>query len=75
MVDVVLVMSVNHGFAGQPFIHNTIDKTRRLRKMLREQYSEAKIAIDGAISPAIVRELAADVDMFIPVPPGCSVRK
>lgn len=33
--------------------------------MLREQYSEAKIAIDGAISPAIVRELAADVDMFI----------
>ncbi|VEI73173.1 Ribulose-phosphate 3-epimerase [Serratia fonticola] len=65
VVDVVLVMSVNPGFAGQPFIHNAIDKTRRLRQMLREHHSAAKIAIDGAISPDIVKALAADVDMFI----------
>ncbi|HEI8866479.1 ribulose-phosphate 3-epimerase [Serratia sp. AKBS12] len=65
VVDVVLVMSVNPGFAGQPFIANAIGKTRRLRKMLAEHSSKAKIAIDGAVSPEIVKTLAMEADMFV----------
>ncbi len=65
VVDVVLVMSVNPGFAGQPFIDNAIDKSQRLRQLLDKHNSQAKIAIDGAISPQIVRTLAKDVDMFV----------
>lgn len=33
-VDMVLLMSVNPGFGGQKFIEHTIDKLRRLRKMI-----------------------------------------
>jgi len=62
---VVLVMSVNPGFAGQPFIDSAIDKTRRLRQLLNQHHSRAEIAIDGAISPQVVTTLAQDVDKFI----------
>ena len=33
-VDMVLLMSVNPGFGGQTFIENTIQKVKRLRKMI-----------------------------------------
>ena len=33
-VDMVLLMSVNPGFGGQTFIENTIQKVKRLRKLL-----------------------------------------
>lgn len=65
VVDVVLVMSVNPGFARQPFIDSAIDKTRRLRQMLNQHHSRAEIAIDGAISPQVVAALAQDVDKFV----------
>lgn len=65
VVDVVMVMSVNPGFAGQPFITSSVSKIRRLKAMLQQHQSKAQITIDGAISPEIVRTLGADVDMFI----------
>lgn len=65
VTDVVLIMSVNPGFAGQPFIHSAMDKTRRCRELLMRHGSAAQIAVDGAISPDVVAQLAADVDMYI----------
>ncbi|HBM9259588.1 TPA: ribulose-phosphate 3-epimerase [Citrobacter freundii] len=65
VTDAIMVMSVNPGFAGQPFITASIDKIRRLKAMLKQHQSQAQIAIDGAISPQVVRALANDVDMFI----------
>lgn len=65
VIDVVMVMSVNPGFAGQPFIAASVSKVRRLKAMLQQHQSKAQIAIDGAISPDIVRTLGSDVDMFI----------
>ena len=35
-VDMVLLMSVNPGFGGQKFIENTIQKVKRLRKLIQE---------------------------------------
>lgn len=65
VVDVVLVMSVNPGFAGQPFIPSSCNKVRRLKELLKRHQSNARIAIDGAISPEVVNALGSDVDMFI----------
>lgn len=49
-VDMVLLMSVNPGFAAQKFIPNTVEKTRRLRRLIDESGSKAKIQIDGGIN-------------------------
>ncbi len=48
-VDYVLVMSVNPGFGGQKFIPATLDKLRRLRRMIQTSGARARIEIDGGI--------------------------
>ncbi len=48
-LDYVLVMSVNPGFGGQPFIPGSVDKVRRVRDLLRSAGSRAHIEIDGGI--------------------------
>jgi ribulose-phosphate 3-epimerase len=47
--DYVLVMSVNPGFGGQKFIPTSIDKVRRLRRMIEERNLDIRIEIDGGI--------------------------
>lgn len=49
-VDMVLLMSVNPGFGGQKFIPGTIDKIKRLRKMIDDQGLNTHIEIDGGIN-------------------------
>ena len=44
-----MLMSVNPGFGGQEFIPNSIDKLRRLRRMIDSRGLQAKIEIDGGI--------------------------
>ena len=57
-------MSVNPGFGGQKFIPQTVDKLKRLRKMIDESGSHALIQIDGGVqaetAPLLV-EAGADV--------------
>lgn len=48
-VDYVLVMSVNPGFGGQKFIPTSIDKVRRLRRMIDERQLDVRIEIDGGV--------------------------
>lgn len=55
--DFVLLMSVNPGFGGQTFITESLDKIRRLRKMLDERGIKARIEVDGGID----RENIADI--------------
>jgi ribulose-phosphate 3-epimerase len=47
--DFVLLMSVNPGFGGQKFIPTSIDKLRRLRRMIDERGLATRIEIDGGI--------------------------
>ena len=49
-LDMVLLMSVNPGFAAQQFIPGTLDKITRLRRLLDETGSKALIQIDGGIN-------------------------
>ncbi len=64
-IDVVLMMSVDPGFAGQPFIPATLDKIRRLSAMITARGAATQIAIDGAISPTVVGQLATEVSYFV----------
>ena len=63
-VDLVLLMSVNPGFGGQTFIENTLNKVKRLRKLMDECGSEALIEVDGGVqgetAPRLV-QAGADV--------------
>ncbi len=47
--DYVLLMSVNPGFGGQAFIPESLDKVRRLRRMIDERGLHTRIEIDGGI--------------------------
>src|SRR6476469_9675369 len=47
--DYVLVMSVNPGFGGQQFIPQSVDKVKRLRRMIEERQLKVRIEIDGGI--------------------------
>jgi ribulose-phosphate 3-epimerase len=57
--DYVLLMSVNPGFGGQKFIPESLDKLRRLRKMIDERGVNARIEIDGGIDSDNIAEVAA----------------
>lgn len=55
--DYVLVMSVNPGFGGQEFIPESLDKVRRLRKMIDERGLKTRIEIDGGINTENIAEV------------------
>jgi ribulose-phosphate 3-epimerase len=57
--DYVLLMSVNPGFGGQAFIPESLDKVRRLRKMIDERGLKARIEIDGGIDAENIAEVAS----------------
>ena len=48
-IDLVCVMSVNPGFGGQKFIHNTFNKVSLLGDIIRSKKSTALIEIDGGV--------------------------
>ena len=58
-VDYVLLMSVNPGFGGQTFIPESLDKVRRLRKMIDERGLKVRIEIDGGIDAENIAEVAS----------------
>ena len=57
--DYVLLMSVNPGFGGQKFIPESLDRLRRLRRMVDERGLKARIEIDGGIDADNIAEVAA----------------
>lgn len=58
-VDYVLLMSVNPGFGGQQFIPNSLDKVRRLRRMIDDRGLSVRIEIDGGIDLGNIGEVVA----------------
>ncbi|MDD5298876.1 MAG: ribulose-phosphate 3-epimerase [Gallionella sp.] len=65
-LDMVLLMSVNPGFGGQKFIPHVLDKARKVRKMIDAGGYSCRLEIDGGVSPANIRDVAAaGVDTFV----------
>lgn len=63
-VDMVLLMSVNPGFGGQKFIPQTLEKVRRLRRLIDAEHLNVLIEVDGGVddqtAPAL-KEAGANV--------------
>ena len=49
-IDLVCLMSVNHGFGGQSFIENTFEKVKQLKKLIKDNQSSCLIEIDGGVT-------------------------
>ena len=55
MVDEILVMTVNPGWGGQPFIESSPDKVRRMRSQMGD---EVLIEVDGGIGTGTAGKMA-----------------
>jgi ribulose-phosphate 3-epimerase len=65
-VDQILIMSVNPGFGGQSFIESSVEKVRRLRRMIDDCRSQATIEIDGGIDTKTApRVVSAGATMLV----------
>lgn len=65
-IDLVCVMSVNPGFGGQKFIQNTYSKVSRLKDLILQKDSSAKIEIDGGVNLENAPKLiAAGADVLV----------
>ena len=49
-LDLVLLMTVNPGFAGQAFIEEVLDKIARLRQILDERGLSCELEVDGGVT-------------------------
>jgi ribulose-phosphate 3-epimerase len=49
-LDLVLVMTVNPGFAGQSFIPTMVEKIRHLRQLLDQHGLKVELEVDGGIN-------------------------
>jgi ribulose-phosphate 3-epimerase len=56
-VELLLIMTVNPGFAAQELIPATIGKVRRARELLSTWQSNAMIEVDGGINPDTAPQL------------------
>jgi len=65
-IDIVLIMSVNPGFAGQKFIEHTLKKVKYLKAKIREKNLKTEIEIDGGINFETAKlAIDAGVDILV----------
>lgn len=65
-VDLVLVMSVNPGYMGQPLVPQAIRKVEKLKKLISEMNLNIKISVDGSINAATIPEMvSAGADILV----------
>ena len=54
-LDLALIMTVNPGWGGQPFLANQLDKVKRVRAMLGDG---VPIEVDGGVNPTTAAQCA-----------------
>ncbi len=59
LADYVLLMTVNPGFGGQKFIPSSLDKIRKLKKIIASNKYGARIEVDGGIGSENLRDVVA----------------
>ena len=65
-VEMVLVMSVEPGFGGQPFMQESLPRIKQLRKYIDANHLPVKIEVDGGIDKGNIREvIEAGADIFV----------
>ena len=56
LVDLVLVMSVNHGFGGQSFIASQLKKIEAIANRIAKSGRDIALEVDGGINPQTARQ-------------------
>ena len=65
-IDLLLVMTVNPGFGGQEFIHETLPKIQQAQTWRLERKLSYRISVDGGINNETAAECArAGADTFV----------
>jgi len=65
-LNLVLVMTVNPGFGHQHFIHSTLPKIQRVRRMIQKIRPECELELDGGIDLATAPlGVAAGADVLV----------
>lgn len=65
-LDLVLVMTVNPGYAGQAFIERMLPKIRRMRELIDEHELKCDLEVDGGIGPKTApRAAEAGADVLV----------
>lgn len=65
-IDMILLMSVNPGFAGQSFIPSVMDKLRHTRQIIDDSGFDIRLEIDGGVKIDNIYEIAqAGADTFV----------
>ena len=65
-LDLLLVMTVEPGFAGQAFLPHVLPKLRRARELIRGRGLEVWLQVDGGVDEKTIVECArAGADVFV----------
>lgn len=65
-LDMVLLMTVNPGFAGQEFIPEVVPKIKRLREMVQARGLDLEIEVDGGINGETINIVSsAGANVFV----------
>ncbi|EPD30471.1 ribulose-phosphate 3-epimerase [Gleimia europaea] len=64
--DMILVMTVEPGFGGQPFLHSQMKKIGRVREAAKQAGAEIAIQVDGGVNRETIQIAAeAGADVFV----------
>jgi ribulose-phosphate 3-epimerase len=65
-LDMLLLMTVEPGFGGQPFLDVVLPKLRRARAMVAKHGAEVWLQVDGGVSEKTIERCAeAGADVFV----------
>src|SRR5271156_4668616 len=65
-VDLVVIMTVNPGFGHQHFLHGTLPKIERVRRMINDISGTCEVEVDGGIDTVSAPlAAAAGADVFV----------
>ncbi len=65
-IDMLLIMTVEPGFGGQPFLESMLPKIRRTRQAVKDAGLDVWIQVDGGVSVATIERCAeAGADVFV----------
>ena len=65
-IDMLLVMTVEPGFGGQPFLDLVLPKVRRARELIARHGGEIWLQVDGGVSEQTIARCAqAGADVFV----------
>jgi ribulose-phosphate 3-epimerase len=65
-IDMLLLMTVEPGFGGQPFLHMVLPKLRRARELIARHGGSVWLQVDGGVSEQTIERCAeAGADVFV----------